>query len=88
MELRRTQEPLAKYNGGIGRLWHFTASHDGLAIELRREDEDTGVYLVLLGCTSIRAPTWWRIQALSIAQSGSGLVLVMSPSRSALSMRR
>lgn len=56
---------LSEYEGGTGRLWDFSPTHDRLVVELSARDGRRG-YLVLLGCMEIRAPTLWSLRSPTV----------------------
>ena len=74
MLLHEVQKKLSDFRGGSARLWHFTASHDRLAIALTAKGADVPCYLVLLGCTSVRLPTSWRLGTPALAQLNDAFV--------------
>jgi hypothetical protein len=74
MELVGIQRKLSEHKNGTGRLWHFSASHDRLAIELGEQDGRARAYLVLLGCTHINVPTLWKMRNPTISLVGEGFL--------------
>lgn len=68
-------EALARFAGGTARLWGFTASPDRLTIELRDAAQHGRKHLVLLGCSDVRLPSWWRVQRLHVEPDGAGFIL-------------
>ncbi|WP_147444864.1 hypothetical protein [Corallococcus sp. CA053C] len=73
MELSALNDRLAKYQGGTGRLWDFSPSHDRLAIAWNASGERQA-YLVIIGCMDIRMPTMWVCENPCIRAEGEGFV--------------
>lgn len=75
MELSVLNDRLAEYQGGTGRLWDFSPTHNRLAIEWNALGERPA-YLVLLGCVDIRVPTMWVAESPCVRVEGEGFVFV------------
>lgn len=75
MDVATAQGILSGFAGGTARLWSFTSSHDRLTVELNDASRAQRKYLVLIGCTQIHLPSWWRVKNLRIDQADSGFVL-------------
>ncbi len=59
--IKEIQPVLNKFDGGIARLWHFTASHDRLVLRLKAPAEDDVVFIIFLFCNEISLPVLWKI---------------------------
>lgn len=73
--MKSAGEVLSGFARGTARLWSFTSSHDRLTLELNSADRANRKYLVLVGCTQIQLPSWWRVKELRIEPVHSGFVL-------------
>lgn len=45
---------------GTFRLWHFTATHDRLVVEVTPSSDAAPMYLQFLFCSRLQVPTHWR----------------------------
>lgn len=75
MDLVMVRRVLSDFAGGTARLWSYTSSHDRLTLELNDSTRAHRKYLVLIGCSEIHLPSWWRVKDLRIEKIGSGFVL-------------
>jgi hypothetical protein len=57
---------LSRFVGGRARLWHFSCSHDRLAIELTSPAKEVS-YIVLSFCETIDVRTSWAITNPQVA---------------------
>lgn len=75
MDLAKARSLLAGFDGGTARLMSFTASHDRLVFEVQDSAHTRRNEVVLVGCTRIQLPTWWRVNHISIDTASSGFTL-------------
>ncbi len=59
--LEELQQILNTFDGGAARLWHFTASHNRLALRLKASANEDVVYVLFLLCSEISLPVKWKI---------------------------
>jgi hypothetical protein len=77
IQMTEVNNVLRSYIGGKGRLWDFSPSHDRLVIQLSDSTvAERRLYLILLGCTDIRLPTFWRIEAPVVSADDSGFLFI------------
>jgi hypothetical protein len=74
MTLDQANALLGQYNGGTGRLWHYTVSHDRIALQLAREDRSASIFLVMVGCTELSGPTLWTLNRPTLVATDTGYV--------------
>ncbi|MFY2561441.1 hypothetical protein ACN469_27825 [Corallococcus terminator] len=74
MDMTNAREFFSALENGTARLWRYTSSHDRLVVELNSADKKYRKYLVLIGCTEIHLPSWWRVKAPRIDAGDSGFV--------------
>jgi hypothetical protein len=56
-----SNDDLGRFVGYWARLWHFSPSHDRLALRLSSKVPEQTVFLVLSGCDDIRLPISWKL---------------------------
>ncbi len=59
--LEKASQKLASYSGAQVRLWHYTSSHDMLALRVTLSDS-TVIFLVFSFTDRIVMPTFWRME--------------------------
>jgi hypothetical protein len=67
MSIHKSATDLSAFAGGRARLWHFSPSHDRLAVELTDARGQTA-YLVLTGCSQIHLPVVWIPKRAKVRQ--------------------
>ena len=67
MSIHKSVKGLSAFAGGRARLWHFSPSHDRLAVELTDTRGQTA-YLVLTGCSQVQLPVVWILKRAEVQQ--------------------
>jgi hypothetical protein len=69
MEELRANSDLTHLVGSEARLWHYTASHDQLTIEVSLSLTKR-LYLVCVSCAKISVPRFWSLEKPEIVNAG------------------
>ncbi len=67
MQIHKSATDISAFAGGRARLWHFSPTHDRLAIELT-DSRGQIAYLVLTGCIDIQLPVVWVPKRAEVRQ--------------------
>jgi hypothetical protein len=67
MSIHKSATDLSAFAGGRARLWHFSPTHDRLAVELTATQGQTA-YLVLTGCSHVQLPVVWILKRAAVQQ--------------------
>jgi hypothetical protein len=65
--IHHSASDLSSFGGGRARLWHFSATHDHLAIEIHDSARQVA-YLVLTGCSHFELPVVWILKHPEVRQ--------------------